>query len=67
MNLQTGDWITAREAADLAGLSYRTVCLMVQRGAVRTLKIPGSRPRIDRMDFARLIEKSTQPATMATV
>jgi hypothetical protein len=66
MSLRSGDWITARQAEEATGLSYRTICLMVQRGAVKTLRIPGSRSLIDRHDLTRLIETSTQPATLAS-
>jgi len=63
------DILTTRQAADLIGVSLRSIQLWVESGKLAACKTPGGHRRLQRADVLRLVVKtaSVPPAPVPTM
>jgi excisionase family DNA binding protein len=54
-------WISVRAASDRLGISRHTMRRLVQRGIVRTRRLPGTHPLVSEADVDRLARDHTSP------
>ena len=58
MTQKSGEWMTAREVADLLGVSAETVRRYIRLGQLPANHLPSGHVRIRREDALRLLPKS---------
>jgi excisionase family DNA binding protein len=58
------DWITLREAAELMGITYGRIRLLVDRQAISVVRLPGGAPMVSRSEVLKLVQRSIKPATV---